>query len=245
MNTLSPPLPVAVPVPASVPILAAPSTQKIVINGEVTLPVITTLEQFVEWWKSDECPERGRFAFLAGTFWVDLTMEQGYTHNDVKSEIVSVLRSIVRRNNTGRTFTDGMLLTIPPDDFSTVPDGMFVLFTTIQAGRVTMVPNQDDVGLVEVVGSPDMVLEVVSVSSVAKDTVRLPELYHAAGIPEFWRVDAREELRFEILRRETSGYVPTQQPDGWWRSDVFGADFLLIGEADLLGQPQFTLQHRP
>ena len=92
------------------------------------------------------------------------------------------------------------------------------------------------------VGPPDMVLEVVSAWSVEKDTVTLPGLYHAAGIPEFWRVDARGELRFEILRHDAGGYVPTQQPDGWWRSDRFGCFFRLTQGNDPAGMPEFDLE---
>ena len=47
---------------------------------------------------------------------------------------------------------------------------------------------------------PDVVLEIVSESSVEKDYERLPELYGRAGVSEFWRADVRRELTFEILR---------------------------------------------
>lgn len=240
MSTLSPPQ----PVPASSPQPAAtPITQSIVVNGDVCVPV-HDLTSFREWARSEARPERGRFAYLAGTLWIDLSMEQWFSHNDVKAEIDGVLRALIRQTQTGRTFADGMLLTVPPTHFSTIPDGMFVLFTTLQAGRVTPVPNQNQVGVVELEGVPDMVLEVVSDSSVEKDTVRLPGLYHAAGIPEFWLVDARGDLRFEIHRCTSGGYVPTRQPDGWWRSEVFGRDFLLTAAPDRMGQPSFALQHR-
>ncbi len=78
--------------PSSVPSAALPAgVTEIVINGEVTLPVISTLEEFVEWRMSDECPERGRFAYLDGTVWVDLMSEQLYTHNRVKMAFTMVL----------------------------------------------------------------------------------------------------------------------------------------------------------
>ena len=244
MSTMTPPLPVQATAPVAAPTPVPPVTPYIVVNGDVRVPV-HDLATFREWACSDARPEKGRFAYLAGTLWIDLSMEQGYSHNDVKAEIDGVLRALIRQTQTGRTFADGMLLTVPPTDFSTVPDGMFVLFTTLQAGRVTQIPNRNQVGVVELEGVPDMVLEVVSDSSVEKDTVRLPGLYHAAGIPEFWLVDARGDLRFEIYRCTGGGYVPTRQPDGWWRSDVFGRDFLLTAAPDLMGQPWFALQHRP
>jgi len=51
----------------------------------------------------------------------------------------------------------------------------------------------------ELEGTPDMVLEVVSASSVVKDTETLLQLYWQAGIPEYWLVDARgEALEFTV-----------------------------------------------
>ena len=117
MSTLSPPL----PVPASLPVLATtpvtPVTKYIVINGDVRVPV-HDLASFREWARSEARPEQGRFAYLAGTLWIDLSMEQGYSHNDVKAEIDGVLRALIRQTQTGRTFADGMLLTAPPTNFS-------------------------------------------------------------------------------------------------------------------------------
>ena len=55
-------------------------------------------------------------------------------------------------------------------------------------------------GYVELDGSPDMVLEVVSDSSVEKDIDVLMDLYWKAGIREYWLVDARgERIEFKIL----------------------------------------------
>ena len=239
MSTLSPPIPAAVPTPA------LPAVQQIVINGEVTVPVITSLRQFVDWRMSDACPERGRFAYLAGTLWVDLMSEQLYTHNQVKLTFTIVLGQLAIEHSRGTYFTDGADLVNDPASLATTPDGIFVCDATFHTGQVVERPNRHQVGVVRLEGTPDMVLEILSDSSEDKDHVRLPTLYHVAGVPEFWRVDARGDLRFEIFRREPAGYVPTRLPDGWWRSEVFGRDFLLIAGVNSRGQPRFTLQHRP
>jgi Uma2 family endonuclease len=234
-----------VPLPAVSPTLGPAPTPQLVINGELTMPAITTLEQFLEWRMSDACPERGRFAFFGNTLWVDLMSEQAYTHNRVKVAFTMTLERLSLEQDTGTYFADGMDLLNHAAGFATVPDGMYVLYDSFRSGRVVRQPNRHQVGVVRLEGTPDMVLEVVSDSSEDKDYVTFEAKYHVAGIPEFWRVDARGELRFEILRREASGYVPTQQPDGWWRSEVFGRDFLLTAEIDPIGEPRFRLQHRP
>lgn len=234
----TPPLP-----PASPP---AVTNCPVVIPGVVAIPSgILDLDSFRRWAHSEDFPEDVRIAFLDGTLWVDLDMERGFSHNDVKHEIAGVLRRLVRSDRSGRYFGDGMRLSHPAANLSTDPDGLFVTFAAQDSGRVRLVPNSQNVDVVELEGTPEMVLEVVSDSSVEKDTVKLPPLYHRAGIAEFWRVDARQELRFEIFRRGDSDWDTTELPDGWWRSAVFARDFRLVAEVDPRGQPWFTLESRP
>jgi Uma2 family endonuclease len=42
---------------------------------------------------------------------------------------------------------------------------------------------------IDVEGPPDLIVEIVSDTSVAKDTRRLPEAYFRAGVAEFWLAD--------------------------------------------------------
>jgi Uma2 family endonuclease len=77
----------------------------------------------------------------------------------------------------------------------------------------------------ELEGAPDWVLEI---GSVGKDTVRLRKGYHRAGIPEYWLVDARgENILFQILHYQQSGYVASPFREGWLRSKVFERSFRL------------------
>jgi hypothetical protein len=231
-------LPPHVPAPAVV-------TSGIVINGQVRLPAnLTDLDAFRRWARSEDCPEKGHFGFLNGILWVDLSMEQYHTHNQVKNEFNRSLGNLVRDLGTGRYLCDGMLLTIPGVSLSTIPDGLFHTYAARHSGRVRLIPNARNVGGIELEGVPEMVLEVVSDSSVEKDNITLPGLYLAAGIEEFWRADARGELSFEIFYLTNGNYVCTRQPDGWCRSPLFGRDFQLTQATDPLGEPLFTLQVR-
>jgi Uma2 family endonuclease len=246
MSTATVPTASAPPVTVSVPpALPGPLAPAIVINGCVHIPAgINDLATFRLWARSEECPEHLRVAYLAGTLWVDLTMEQFYSHNQVKTEFVVVLGALIKASGQGRFLADGMLLSNPSADLSTIPDAQYVSFDALKEGRVREVPGKH-AGVVELEGSPEMVLEVVSESSVEKDLTRLPVLYWRAGILEFWRIDARgAEVRFEILRREATGYVPANEPEGWWRSTVLGRSFRLTQQPDVRGQPLFTLEHR-
>jgi Uma2 family endonuclease len=80
----------------------------------------------------------------------------------------------------------------------------------------------------ELEGTPDWVLEVVSQSSVAQDTEWLRVSYHRAGIPEYWLIDARfDELSFQVLRRRRDRFAVVAARGGWCRSQVFGHSFRL------------------
>jgi Uma2 family endonuclease len=93
-----------------------------------------------------------------------------------------------------------------------------------------------------VIGTPEMVLEVVSKHSIQKDTVVLRELYAVAGISEYWLVNPlAEELSFDILRLTTRGYVTTRKANGWIKSVVFGKSFKLEQENGIGDLPAYQL----
>jgi Uma2 family endonuclease len=90
-----------------------------------------------------------------------------------------------------------------------------------------------------------MALEVVSRSSVQKDTVVLRDAYWKAGVREYWLVDARKEpLQFDILRRTAKGFAATRKQGGWMKSAVFGKSFRLTQQTNALGHPEYTLAVR-
>jgi Uma2 family endonuclease len=94
----------------------------------------------------------------------------------------------------------------------------------------------------ELVGTPDWVLEVVSRSSIRKDKHRLRDLYHRAGITEYWLVDALgEEIDFQILIRRTDGYAAAPVSDGWLYSPVFDRRFRLSRSLNRMGYWQYAL----
>jgi Uma2 family endonuclease len=217
----------------------------VVIDGELWVPSsVVDLESFRRWAQSQEYPRSVRLSYLNGLLWIDRAMEQMYSHNRVKTEIATKLDSLTKATRQGIYLSDGMQLSNPAANLSTQPDGLFVTYASLQSGRVRRLPGRQP-GVIELEGSPEMVLEVVSDSSVQKDMVRLPVEYHQAAVEEFWRIDARNpEPVFEIFRWTAAGYVGTQLPDGWWQSAVFAHAFHLAVQADPLGDPLYVLQMR-
>jgi Uma2 family endonuclease len=141
----------------------------------------------------------------------------------------------------GYYFSDRAALSNEKANLSTEPDGTFCSFAAIEAKRVYLVEGVEE-RHVEIEGTPDMVLEVISTRSVRKDTKILRGLYWRAGIPEYWLVDARKAtLQFDILSRTERGYAVTRRKRGWPKSKTFGRSFLLETKPDRLGHPQFFL----
>lgn len=204
---------------------------------------VKDLDTFRRWAASDEYPEKVRIDYIDGEIWVDASMEDVFAHNQVKTEFTAVLQVLVKSHKLGRFFADGLRVTHVDADHSVEPDGCFVSQEGWQ-DRVRAILGAGG-GYVELEGSPDMVLEIVSDSSVEKDTKRLKKQYWEAEIPEYWLVDVRgERLGFDIFRRTANGYVATRKKDGWIKSAVFGTSFRLTRQADDLGHPEYSLEVR-
>ena len=171
-----------------------------------------------------------------------MSAEQLFAHNRVKTCYAGVLSPIVESEELGYFFSDRVLLSNLAANLSTEPDGMFCSFAAVESGRVQFIEAADQ-GYVEVQGSPDMALEVISRYSVRKDTEVLRDLYFRAEVSEYWLVDARKEpAQFDILRRNGRDYVATRKQKGWIKSKVFNRSFLLETKIDRLRNPGFVLR---
>jgi Uma2 family endonuclease len=202
------------------------------------------LASFRRWYHSGDFPESGRICYLKGEVWVDMSMEQVFSHNQVKAEYTRVLASLAKKGKIGRFFPDGIRITNVEADLSCCPDGVFVSRKRFQSGKVRLIEGAKE-GYLELEGTPDMALEIVSPSTVTKDTDVLHELYWRAGIPEYWLVDARgERLDFDVFHHAAKGYAATRKQAGWIKSAVFGKSFRLTCEKDELGHPEYTLAAR-
>lgn len=205
---------------------------------------VTDLDSFRRWSDSDEFPDFGRVWYLQGGVWVDMSKEDIFSHNQVKTEFTVVLGGLANTEQTGRYFSDGAFLTNQRAGISGQPDGTFVGHETLRRAKVRLVHGKHG-NFVELEGTPDIVLEIVSRGSVRKDTVWLREAYWEAGISEYWLVDARREpIRFEMFRHTPKGYVLTRKQSGWVRSVVFKMAFCLKQDRDEMGHPVSRLQIR-
>jgi Uma2 family endonuclease len=204
---------------------------------------VSDINAFRRWVEDNDLPQEARTWWLKGEVWIDMSGEQIFTHVGVKSEITGVLRPLGKQENLGRFFTDGILLSNFAADISGKPDGLFLSDDTLTSDRVRLIEGKKT-GYIELQRAPDMVLEVLSESSEEKDEVVLKRAYWEASIPEYWLVDARGKLRFNIFRHTPRGYVATRKQEGWIKSSVFGKSFRLLVYQGSGGHPDYTLEVR-
>jgi Uma2 family endonuclease len=203
-------------------------------------PDAHTLAGFRRWVHSAAFPEKLRCHFIRGTIYLDMTQESIDTHVAVKGAVFRTLLNQVFDNDLGEFYPDGVLLTNKAAQVSNNPDGIAALWSTLESGRLRYVHKKGKA--VELQGTPDWVMEVVSDSSVKKDTQQLRRAYHQARIPEYWLIDARgDEIAFQILHWRKSGYVAAVTEDGWHLSRVFDRAFRMERERNRLGSWAYTL----
>ena len=212
-------------------------TTTVLFEEQIEIPLgIQSLADFRRWAISDQFPETGRIDFVAGRIEVDMSPEDFFCHGTLKTELIIVLGRRVKEAGIGHLVTDSTRVSCPDAGLSVEPDIVFISDETLAAGRVRLVPKSGGKPgqYVEVEGPPDLVVEIVSDTSVRKDTERLPAAYFQAGVREFWLADARNEpVVFRIHRRGPSGFQPVDpQPDGFQPSAVFKRHFRLDAHRD-------------
>ena len=200
---------------------------------------------FLKWIRSGAVPQDLRVGFIDGHVWIDSTPERAFAHNRLKAWITSVLLPLVEDNHLGDFYTDGMLFTCEAEQFSTIPDGLFLSQETIDRGQVRLTGGVGGRSDTEVVGTPDLVIEIVSENTEDKDLVWLMSKYWAAGIREYWIVDGREEpLSFTIYRHRPRGYVAIRKVSGWTRSEVFNRSFRFVPASKRQGHQTYRFEVR-
>ena len=203
----------------------------VLLDHEIEIPTIRDLADFRRWALSEDFPQRGRIDYIAGRIEVDMSPEDFFTHGTLKSEIAAEVKDRVDELDLGHTLIAETRISSIPGDVSAEPDVVVITHAAFDDGRVRLVPKAsgEPDRFVEVEGAPDLIVEIVSDSSVSKDRRRLPGAYFAAGVSEFWLIDARgANLQFQIHHRGASSFISAEQDaEGYQRSDVLDAWYSL------------------
>lgn len=178
-----------------------------------------------------------------------MSPEDLHTHGKVKLAIATAIWSLTEREELGETYSDRTRISSPEADLSAEPDVVFVSEESLDRGAARLVPRAGGLPdrYIEIEGSPDLVVEIVSDTSVAKDTRDLPIRYYRAGVREYWLVDAREdELLFRIHYRGATAFEPVGiDPEGYQVSAVLSRRYLLHRRRNRKGRLTFRLLEKP
>lgn len=203
---------------------------KIIVEDQVLVPEdVKDLQSFRQWTYRDDFPESGRIDFIQGSIEIDISPEELFAHGRLKVEISTAISNLVERSEW-MIVSDSTRIASESADLAAEPDIVVLARDTIQSGNVCLTPKANRSGdFVEIEGPVDLVVEVVSDSSVSKDMTRLRRAYFDAGIREYWIADARKnDLVFKILTRSANEYQESEPTgDGWLASDVLLKEFKL------------------
>ena len=83
-----------------------------------------------------------KVAFIDGEVYVDMSNEELFTHVAVKGEISRVWATLKLEHDLGECFPDGGLVTQKEANVSNNPDAIFVLWETVESGRVQFIPRK-------------------------------------------------------------------------------------------------------
>ncbi len=216
--------------------------------GNIRIPrTVVDVKSFFRWSDSSRLPEKLRVHFIRGEVWLDFSMEELSSHNQIKNALGITLGSLIRDEGLGLYVPDGMMLANAGAALVTAPDAMFISVASLKSKRVRFVAGKRPGAVAtRAVGSPDLVVEIVSDNSEEKDTEWLMTAYHEAGISEYWLIDGRDEadLKFDLLRRGPEEFIATRKSDGWVKSAVLKRSFRLTQTKGTLGLPLYRLEVR-
>ena len=112
----------------------------ILFEEQIEIPMnIRSLDDFRQWARSDEFPERGRIDFIRGRIEVDMADEDFFFHANPKTEFVVVVGLSVRDRKMGHLCVDQTRISNPAADLSAEPDLLFVSYEALREGRVRLI----------------------------------------------------------------------------------------------------------
>jgi Uma2 family endonuclease len=216
-----------------------------IARGESTHTVplwVSELESFRRWVHSDEYPEQAKALYFDGNIFLDELMEK-QLHGEIKGAIYAAIRHWSNQHIPGVIHIDKMRYTNEAAHVSAEPDVMFLSDDSIESEEVTIDDGDDTL---EIGGSPDLLVEIISPSSFQKDHTILMRKYWEAGVKEYWLADSRKAPSLVIHKRNGKRFTPMPvDTQGWQRSNVLGAKCRLMTKPGKAGITKVTLELKP
>lgn len=170
-----------------------------------------TQEEFHRWLETLPASDVHRYELLGGR--IVMSPPAKFRHGFVEGNLHRCIGTFVDEKDLGITLGSSAGFDLPTGD-TLEPDFSFVSRERWAAGPR---PDDDDEGFTRIV--PDLVVEIVSPTSVRRDRIEKRLVYPRCGVREYWIVDpARGEIavftslgdRFDEPRVVVSGAIPSR-----------------------------------
>jgi Uma2 family endonuclease len=179
------------------------------IQREVVEQATTTTITFAEYLKVYNSFEGGRTEWLGGEVAI-YPMSNNIQHLDILQFLSWLLSAFVSKHKLGRTIPAGFPMFVGDDKPAREPDYMVVRSDHVERIKHTYLD-----------GIADVVVEVVSPESVARDRGKKLAEYEALGVPEYWLIDPqRTDARFYALGVEGNYHPLPLDARGWLTSAI-------------------------
>jgi len=134
-----------------------------------------------------------------------------WEHNELIFALGALLQQYVRSRRLGRVSGDVLVILDEAKDLAYAPDIVFVATENLERIREG-----------KVYGPPDLVVEVLSPTTMQRDVGKKKRIYHAYGVQWYWVVDMERQV-IEEYRWTPEGYLLTQVvlPDETFRPKLF------------------------
>lgn len=173
-------------------------------------PQPITFEEFLAW------PEEGRIEWVDGK--VVRLSPNNLDHQRLLDFLNDLIKIYVRARSLGEVFLAGVIIRLPTRPSGREPDVVFV--ATAHLDRLT--PTYIN-------GPADLVVEIISTESTARDRGEKFAEYEAAGIPEYWLIDPlRREAIFYVLGEDGRYRAAPVEAEGVYRSTILAGFWLKI-----------------
>lgn len=131
-------------------------------------------------------------------------------HQDLSDFLVSILRIWVETKDVGKVRSSPLAMKLSPDKKGREPDILFVAKKNLKKLKPTFVD-----------GAADLVIEIISPESRARDRGDKFYEYEAGGVREYWLIDSeRQQAEFYGLNKKGIFEFLPVEADGKFRSRV-------------------------
>jgi Uma2 family endonuclease len=144
-----------------------------------------TQAQFFEWLGERPSADNHHYELLDGR--IVMTPPAGYPHGGIAAQILGPVQTHVAAAGLGKVFDSSAGYDLPSGD-TVEPDVSFISARRLEAG-----PDPERGRFLRIV--PDLVVEVISPSTLRRDRVEKRRIYARNGVREYWLVDdSRREV---------------------------------------------------